>query len=75
MRRTGPENTDQTWNESDLSSLLVRVDIIDINDNPPTLERHWLTDGVTKDTQFGENVLDISVSLPCTSFILMVHVP
>lgn len=57
------EGRDDQWNISDTSTLLVEVEIIDINDNPPRFTKDWFTAGVTKDTQFGEDVLDLSVSI------------
>ena len=62
------ENTDQSWNVSDSSLLLVRVDILDINDNPPHFLKKWFTAGVSKDTQPGTEVIDLSVS--CSDFFL-----
>ena len=56
------EGRHDSWNISDASTLLVQVIMMDINDNPPQFTRDWFTAGVTKDTQFGEEVLDLSVS-------------
>ena len=50
------------WDPSDLSLLLVEVEITDKNDNPPRFTKKWFTAGVTKDTQFGEEVLDFKVT-------------
>ena len=57
------ENRYQKWNYSDLSMLWIDVEIIDINDNPPRFTKKWFTAGVTKDTQFGEEVLDFTVNI------------
>ena len=56
------------WDPSDLSLLLVEVEITDKNDNPPRFTKKWFTAGVTKDTQFGEEVLDFKVP---TCFMLL----
>ena len=58
-----PENQNIPWNETDTTLLLVEVKILDINDNPPRFTKTWFTAGVTKDTQFGEPVLDLSVTI------------
>lgn len=50
------------WNTQDLSLLLVEVQITDINDNAPRFTKRWFTAGVTKDTQFGEEVIDFKVN-------------
>ena len=61
-----PENHNIAWNISDPTLLQIEVNILDINDNPPKFTKSWFTAGVTKDTQFEEQVLDLRVS--CTRF-------
>ena len=56
------ENIHQTWNYSDTTTLLVEVKVVDINDNPPRFTKDWFTAGVTKQTQYGQRVIDLSVS-------------
>ena len=64
------ENRNEAWNVSDITQLLVRVVLLDINDNPPTFAKDWFTAGVTRDTQYGEPVIDLSVSTLC-SFVFI----
>ena len=56
------ENRRMEWNETDPTLLWVSVKVIDINDNQPTFSKHWFTAGVTRDTQYGADVIDLTVS-------------
>ena len=50
------------WNESDTTLLLVKVNLLDINDNGPRFTKRFFSGGVTTDTQFNEPVISLSVS-------------
>ena len=60
----GDYNADSVvWDIDDESLLLVEVHITDINDNGPVFTKRSFTAGVTRDTQRGEKVIDLSVSI------------
>ena len=56
-------DVDIKWNSSDPSLLLVRVKILDINDNPPRFLKKHFTAGVTRDTQHKETVIPLGVGI------------
>ena len=61
----------QAWNYSDLSLMLLRVTVVDVNDNPPKFSKSHFAFGVTKDTQFGQSVWDLKVFVHCYLLLLM----
>ena len=58
-----PLNTQSiVYDDANLSLLLVTVTVIDRNDNPPEFTKRWYTAGVTRDTQYGTEVINLGVS-------------
>ena len=55
------EGETAAWNESDASLLLVKVEVLDMNDSPPRFVRTSFTAGVTRDSQLKEPVIDLKV--------------
>lgn len=56
-----PANAPSAYNSSDESLLWVRVDVVDINDNPPQFSSHDLSAGAVFDVEIGTEVLNLAV--------------
>lgn len=50
------------YNASDETMLWIRVNIKDVNDNRPFFTAKEISVGITRDTQYGEDIISLSVS-------------